>query len=93
MPRTADMQCPRRETPATEPTDMRHTARTTRASADFIARLRLKAEEHLQGRIDRYLAEAGEDACTLSREELLAIVTREVRREITTPKRTRARCA
>ena len=66
---------------------MRHIARTTRASTEFIARLRRQAEAHLETRIARYLAEAGRDAGDFSRDELLAIVTGEVRQELKASKR------
>lgn len=72
---------------------MRHVARATRASDELIANMRQNAEQHLQARIDRYLAEIGQPATAFTRDELLDIVIGQVRKEIRDPKRSRSRAA
>ncbi len=70
---------------------MRHVARATKASDELIADMRQKAEQHLQVRIDRYLAEIGMPESAFTRDELLDIVIGQVRKEIRVPKRSRSR--
>jgi hypothetical protein len=72
---------------------MRHVARATKASDELIANMRQKAEQHLQARIERYLVESGMPESAFTRDELLDIVTGEVRKEIRNPKRSRSRAA
>jgi len=72
---------------------MRHVARATKASDELIANMRQKAEQHLQARIERYLAESGLPESAYTRDELLDIVIGQVRKEIRNPKRSRSRAA